>query len=156
MDAEKCTGNTHPKRFGLAVQALIILSFKERIQTCPSVEIAGCLQSEATQVRRVLNVLAQEGFVETREGRDGGYRLKRAPESITLAEVYDAFQAGDPLCFGIKETAGTHSFGMKMRDAFCDLTNEMERGMREVLGRYTIADVADRLHAEEAQREAFD
>lgn len=152
MDAEKCTGNTHPKRFGLAVQALIILSFKERIHTCPSVEIAGCLQSEATQLRRVLNVLAQEGFVETREGRDGGYRLKRSPEAITLAQVYDAFQAGDPLCFGIRETAGSHPFGQKMKEAFSEVTNEMERSMREVLGSYTISDLAARLRDEESQR----
>lgn len=144
MDAEKCTGNYHPKRFGLAVQALIVLS-KERVQTCPSVEIANCLQSEATQLRRVLQVLAREGFLETREGRDGGYRLKQAPDSITLAQVYDAFQAGDPMCFGIKETAGSHPFGVKMRETFSDITDEMERSMRGVLGRYTIADLAERM-----------
>ncbi|MFD0693357.1 RrF2 family transcriptional regulator [Paenibacillus sp. GCM10027628] len=145
MDVEKCTGKHHPKWFGLAVQALVILS-KEKVQTCPSVEIAGSLQSEATLLRRVLAVLAREGFLETREGRDGGYRLKKSPESITLAEVYDAFQAGIPLCFGIKETTGTHPFGVEMKAAFSDITDEMEQSIRQVLGRYTIADLADRLH----------
>lgn len=146
MEAEKCSGNQHPKWFGLAVQALIILS-KENIQTCPSTEIAGYLQTEATLLRRVLAVLARDGFLETREGRDGGYRLKKAPESITLAEVYNAFKVGSPLCFGIKETAGTHSFGVEMKAAFSDITAEMEESMRRVLGRYTIADLAERLHS---------
>ncbi|MFC5701860.1 RrF2 family transcriptional regulator [Cohnella faecalis] len=144
MELEKCTGNHHPKWFGLAVQALIILS-KENIQTCPSVEIAAYLQSEATLLRRILAVLAREGFLETREGRDGGYRLKRTPESITLAEVYDAFQTGQPLCYGIKETTGTHPFGVEMKAAFCELTNEMNQSLRSTLSRYTIADLADRM-----------
>ncbi|WP_199615629.1 RrF2 family transcriptional regulator [Paenibacillus alkalitolerans] len=146
MDAEKCTGNYHPRWFGLAVQALIILS-KENIQTCPSVEIASYLQSEPTLLRRVLAVLAREGFLETREGRDGGYRLQKNPESITLADVYDAFQVGGPLCFGIKEATGSHPFGVEMKAAFSDITDEMDRSMREVLSRYTIADLAERLHA---------
>jgi Rrf2 family transcriptional repressor of oqxAB len=146
MEAEKCAGNHHPKWFGLAVQALIILS-KENVQTCPSIEIAGYLQSEASLLRRVLAVLTREGFLETREGRDGGYRLKKAPESITLAEVYNAFQVGSPLCFGIMETTGTHPFGVEMKATFSDITAEMEKSMCQVLSRYTIADLAERLHA---------
>ncbi len=88
---DKHTGNYYPKWFGLAVQALIILA-KENIQMCPSIEIANYLQSEATLMRRVLAVLAREGILETREGRDGGYRLKKAPESIALVDLYSAFQ----------------------------------------------------------------
>lgn len=139
MEAEKCTGNYHPKWFGLAVQALIVLS-KNNHQTCPSAEIAGYLQLEATLLRRVLAVLAREGFLETREGRDGGYRLKKAPESITLAEVYDAFQASSPLCFGTKVC-------VEMKAAFSDITAEMEQTMHQVLSRYTIADLVERLHS---------
>jgi Rrf2 family transcriptional repressor of oqxAB len=143
MNPEKCTGNHHPKWFGLAVQALVILS-KEQIQTCPSGELAGHLQSEATLLRRILAVLAREGILETREGRDGGYRLKRDPKSVTLDEVYTALQVGDPLCFGIKDTTGTHPFGQDMRAAFQDLTREMDQGLKKVLSRYTVADMAER------------
>ncbi|MFC3769789.1 Rrf2 family transcriptional regulator [Paenibacillus sp. GCM10012303] len=147
MELEKCTGNYHPKWFGLAVQALIILS-KENIQTCPSVEIAQYLKSEATLLRKILAVLAKEGFLDTREGRDGGYRLKKEPESITLEEVYQAFQVSSPLCYGIKESAGTHPFGVEMKAIYSEITGEMDRSMREVLGRYTIADLAKRLNAD--------
>jgi Rrf2 family protein len=144
MTLDKCTGNYHPKWFGLAVQALIILA-KENIQTCPSVEIANYLQSEATLMRRILAVLAREGFLETREGRDGGYRLKKAPESISLVDVYSAFQVSSPLCFGIKDSAGTHPFGIEMKEVFSDITAEMDRSLREVLSRYTIADLVRRM-----------
>jgi Rrf2 family transcriptional repressor of oqxAB len=143
MNVEKCIGNHHPKWFGLALQALVILS-KEKIQTCPSAELAGYLQSEATLLRRILAVLAREGILDTREGRDGGYRLKRDPHSVTLDEVYTALQVGDPLCYGIKETTGSHPFGQEMKAAFQELTQEMDRSLREVLRRYTIADLSDR------------
>jgi len=143
MNPEKCTGNHHPKWFGLALQALVILS-KERVQTCPSAELASHLQSEATLLRRILAVLAREGILETREGRDGGYRMRKDPHTVTLAEVYSALQVGDPLCFGIKETTGTHPFGLEMNAAFQELTQEMDNSLKEVLARHTIADLAAR------------
>jgi len=143
MNPEKCTGNHHPKWFGLALQALVVLS-KEQVQTCPSAELAERLQSEATLLRRILAVLAREGILETREGRDGGYRLKKDPHMVTLAEVYSALQVGDPLYFGIKETTGSHPFGQEMNAAFRDLTAEMDNSLREVLAKRTIADLAAR------------
>jgi Rrf2 family protein len=144
METEKNTGNYQPKWFGLAVQALIILS-REDMLTCPSAEIAAYLQSEATLLRRVLAVLAREGFLETREGRDGGYRLKKNPETITLVDVYNAFQVSGPLCCGIVDKTGTHTFGLQMKAILGDITNELDRSMREVLSSYTIADLAKRL-----------
>lgn len=143
MNPEKCTGNHHPKWFGLALQALVILS-KERIQICPSAELAEHLHSEATLLRRILAVLAKEGILDTREGRDGGYRLRKDPSSVTLAEVYCALQVGDPLCYGIQDTTGSHPFGRGMRAVFEDLTQEMDQCLKEVLSRYTVADLAKR------------
>lgn len=143
MNPEKCVGSHHPKWFGLALQALVILS-KENIQTCPSAELAVHLQSEATLLRRILATLVKGGILETREGRDGGYRLRRDPDTITLAEVYSVLQVSDPLFFGIKETTGTHTFGQEMNSIFCELTTEMDRSLLEVLGRYTVGQIAHR------------
>ena len=145
MKPEKCVGSHHPKWFGLALQALVILS-KDRIQTCPSAELAVLLQSEATLLRRILATLVKEGILDTREGRDGGYRLKKDPNTITLAEVYSVLQVSDPLCFGIKETTGTHTFGKEMKAIFSDLTAEMDRSILDVLGRYTVGQIAERAH----------
>ncbi|RKP44787.1 Rrf2 family transcriptional regulator [Cohnella endophytica] len=143
MKPEKCVGSHHPKWFGLALQALVILS-KDRVQTCPSAELATYMQSEATLLRRILAILAKGGILETREGRDGGYRLRKDPYSITLAEVFTVLQVGDPLCLGIKETTGTHAFGQNMQSIFCELTTEMDRSLLEVLGRYTVGQIAER------------
>lgn len=143
MNADKCIGTHHPRWFGLALQALVILS-RDNVSTCPSAELAVYLQSEATLLRRIMAALVKGGLLETREGRDGGYRLRRDPSTITLEEVYTVLQVSDPLCFGIKETAGEHAFGLEMKSIFCELTNEMDRSLREVLSRYTIGQLANR------------
>jgi len=145
MKPEKCVGSHHPKWFGLALQALVILS-KENVQNCPSAELAVHLQSEPTLLRRILSILAKEGILETREGRDGGYRLRRDPQTLTLAEVYTVLQVSAPLFYGIKETTGSHTFGKEMNSIFCDLTMEMDRSLLEVLGRYTVGQIAERAY----------
>ncbi|QMV43290.1 RrF2 family transcriptional regulator [Cohnella cholangitidis] len=145
MKPEKCVGFHHPKWFGLALQALVILS-RDGIQTCPSAELAVHLQSEATLLRRILATLAKGGILETREGRDGGYLLKKDPYTITLAEVYSVLQVSDPVSMGIKETTGTHAFGQEMNAIFCGLTKEMDRSILDVLGRYSVGQIAERVH----------
>lgn len=143
MNPDKCVGTHHPRWFGLALQALVILS-RDNGSTCPSAELAVYLQSEATLLRRIMASLVKGGLLETREGRDGGYRLRRDPSTITLEEVYTVLQVSDPLRFGIRETTGTHPFGQEMRSIFCELTSEMDRAMREVLSGHTVGELANR------------
>ncbi|MFB5677687.1 RrF2 family transcriptional regulator [Paenibacillus terreus] len=147
MKHEYCTPTQHPKWFGLAVQALAILSQEDVNIACPSVELAKYLQSEPSLLRRILSVLVKEGYIGTREGRDGGYHLKKSAESIRLVDVYDVFRAGSSISCGIIETAGTHPLGKSMKSALEDITQEMEDSMRGVLSKYSIADIAKQLEA---------
>jgi Rrf2 family transcriptional regulator, repressor of oqxAB len=142
VKADKPIGTAHPKWFGLALQALVVLSRKSDIY--PSAAIADCLNSEATQLRRVLVKLSGGQIIETREGRDGGYRLKRPPETITLAEVYIALKVGEPLCSGMLETIGSQDSELSMKSAFVDIANEIEQNTIETLKQYTIAQLAER------------
>lgn len=152
MNMEKCTGSHHPKWFGLALQALVILS-RDSVQTCPSAELAIHLQSEPTLLRRILAILAKEGILETREGRDGGYRLRLEPGEVSLADVFEALQVADPLRSGIKETTGSHPFGLEMNAIFSEITTEMDRSLKALLEKYTLADLADRANScEERQK----
>ncbi|MDQ0060634.1 Rrf2 family transcriptional regulator [Paenibacillus harenae] len=141
-DKERCASVAPHKWFGLSLQALVILARKPDI--CPSAEIASRLHADATLLRRVLVKLAREQLIETREGRDGGYRLKRSPESITLADVYSALKVAEPLCSNMLDTACSHEFGSEMKAAFTEIANEVERKTLEALQPYTIADLADR------------
>ncbi|ACT03584.1 Rrf2 family transcriptional regulator [Paenibacillus sp. JDR-2] len=142
-EKERCSSAPNHKWFGLSLQALVVLSRKPN--ACTSAELAGHMKSEATMLRRVLAKLAREQLLETREGRDGGYRLKRAPETITLADVYLALRVGEPLCSGMLDTTGIHDFGQEMRVAFMEITDEVERRTLEVLRQVTIAQLSERI-----------
>jgi Rrf2 family protein len=130
------------KSFGLVLQALVILAKKG--STCSSCEIAEALSSEATQLRRIMANLTRERILVTREGRDGGYLLNRAPEEVTLAEIYRALEVGESRNNAVSDTMCVNAFGTQMRAACGDILEEMDRSVIEVLERYTLADMVRR------------
>lgn len=62
----------------------------ERVHS--ATELAERSQIEPPTVSKVLKPLARAGLVEGFRGARGGYRLARAPEAITLAEVVEAME----------------------------------------------------------------
>ncbi|UPK43952.1 RrF2 family transcriptional regulator [Paenibacillus pabuli] len=143
MKKAKHTCPSNSKAFGLALQALVFMS--DSPNRYPSTNIADHLCSEATLIRRILAKLAQENILEVREGRDGGYRMKQPPESVTLADIYMSLQTEASLCEGMLESTGDHSFGVQMHDMFNDITEEINHSVLEILRKYTIADMANRM-----------
>lgn len=146
MGIEKCGGAAAtPRWFGYALQSLVYLAHRaENDSRCPSGEIACKVSTEATLMRRILAKLAKAGIVEAREGRDGGYYLRKSPESITLAEVYRALEMTEPLCTGMMDTAEGGQIGPDVRDAFSELMEETERLMIGLLEQKTVADLVNR------------
>ena len=141
MRNEKCVAAT-PRWFGYALQSLVYLAHHaENDSRCPSGEIADKCSTEATLMRRILARLARANIVEAREGRDGGYYLRKSPETITLAEVYRALEMTEPLCTGLMDTAEGGMIGMEMKDAFSDIMKETEELMMAVLEKRTVADL---------------
>ncbi|RXZ84045.1 Rrf2 family transcriptional regulator [Paenibacillaceae bacterium] len=141
--ADKCASAPNHRWFGLSLQALVVLS--QNCSNCPSAEIASKVNSEASLIRKILAMLAKGGLLESREGREGGYRLKNSAEAITLAEVYTVLQLGEPVCSGMLETTSCHPFGVEMNTIFGDITAEIDARIMDVLGKYTIADLAARI-----------
>jgi len=43
-------------------------------------------------LRRIISVLKKKGFLLTKEGKDGGVKLKRKPENIRLSDVILSLQ----------------------------------------------------------------
>ena len=60
------------------------------------VHSAACLAErtrlELTTVSKVLKALAQAGLVDGVRGASGGYRLARAPETVSLFEIVEAIE----------------------------------------------------------------
>lgn len=141
MRNDRC-GTATPRWFGYALQSLVYLArHAENDSRCPSGEIAHKCCTEATLMRRILARLARANIVEAREGRDGGYYLRKSPETITLAEVYRALEMTDPLGVGLMDTASDGLIGVEIKDSFSDIMKETEQLMMTALEKRTVADL---------------
>ncbi len=129
--------------FSMSVHALALLALAKQ-DGYSSSYIAGSVNTHAVFLRKVLKRLVEVGIVETREGRDGGYRLVRAPEDITLAEVYQSLQLDSALAQSSAEPNPACPVGSGMPLAFCEISDAVEASILQTLGHYTIAQLVDR------------
>jgi Rrf2 family transcriptional regulator, cysteine metabolism repressor len=79
----------------------------------------------------ILSSLKQGGFVESRRGAEGGYRLSRAADQITVGQV---------LKF-VEEGKRTHR---KTTDAFTDVWQRVDASIAAILDHTTFAELVRR------------
>ncbi len=80
------------KRCEHAIQAVVCLARDESSSYLRAREIADREGLPAKFLEAVLLRLRETGFLRSKVGARGGYRLARAPEEITLLEIIAAFQ----------------------------------------------------------------
>jgi Rrf2 family protein len=97
--------------------------------------------AQAIPLRFLENILLQlrhAGIIESRRGADGGYKLARNPEEITLADVIRAIDGPLAGVSGARpETLGFEGVAEPMRDVWI----AVRAALRGVLERVTLADV---------------
>jgi Rrf2 family protein len=59
--------------------------------------MAGSIGTNPVHVRRVLGHLRRAGLVSSRPGVQGGWRLERSPEQLTLGDVWRAVYGNSPV-----------------------------------------------------------
>lgn len=79
-------------RTAVAVHALTFLAQREGQGVQSSARIAESLESNPVLVRRVLGLLRNRGLVSALEGSGGGWQLAKAPDEISLLDVYSAVE----------------------------------------------------------------
>lgn len=132
--------------FPVAVQALVFLAGTDRTTECrPSNAIAEDLQAHAVFLRRVLAQLGRAHLIEAREGRDGGYRLARTPEQITLAEVHQAVNVFEP----VNHTSEPGGVPNPVQSVLDEIEAEAERRRLDMLSHMTLASVLERVNSAE-------
>ncbi len=78
-------------RFPTALQMILSLAVADETGArCTSSELAIGLGANPVLVRKQLTPLAAHGIVIATSGKNGGVRLARRPEDITLRDVYRA------------------------------------------------------------------
>ncbi|MBK1635503.1 RrF2 family transcriptional regulator [Rhodovulum adriaticum] len=87
-------------RTNIAMRALMYCAVNGG-RTVRKADIAQACNTSENHMAQVINTLANHGLVQTTRGRHGGLTLKRAPEDITVGEVFRHLEAGVPFaeCF---------------------------------------------------------
>jgi Rrf2 family transcriptional regulator, repressor of oqxAB len=140
MQLSKSCQSITPSAFGLAIQALALLSISDNV--CPSQEIAKMMKSGTTFMRRVMGPLVRANLVEAKEGRDGGYSLAKPAHLITVADVYRALQIKDPMGGGLLDSTTNCPNGQHVRTIFNEMANRSEKSTLAIYEQYTIEQIA--------------
>jgi len=105
-----------------------------------SADIAAHAGTNPVVVRRVLGKLREAGLLTSEKGHAGGWRLARAPELITLADVYLALDES-LVATGAEEAAPACSVEHLLQRKVASVLEEIEHSLVERLAATTIAEV---------------
>jgi Rrf2 family protein len=83
-----------PKRLQSALKALCCLA--QSGDGMQSQSIAQCIRVSAAETAKILQLLVWGGFITSRRGSKGGFRLAARADQITMRKVIDFFLARHP------------------------------------------------------------
>ncbi len=114
-----------------ALQAIFDLALQSTGEPVKIADIAARQKIPQKFLELILASLKQGGFVESRRGAEGGYRLSRPADQITIGEVLKFVEEG-------KKTKRTTP------DAFTDIWKRVDLAISGVLDRTTFAELVRR------------
>ncbi|HEY3502760.1 MAG TPA: Rrf2 family transcriptional regulator [Actinocatenispora sp.] len=107
-----------------------------------SEQIADSVNTNPVVIRRILGSLRDAGLVASQRGHGAGWRLARAPESISLRDVYGAVEP-DPL-IALHATPPNQKCPVArgIPPVLREVYDRAEGSMKAELAAVTVADVA--------------
>lgn len=141
-------------RFPTAVQVMLSLALAEEegAGLLNSAQLAEGAGTNATVIRRLLPLLSRAQLIEVVKGRDGGVRLARSVEEITLRDVYDATFGEEPLWHARANIPHRCIVSNNLCAFFDGVTREASDAIRESLATRTLAGSLAELRAAEAAK----
>ena len=140
-------------RFPTALQIVLGIQIAEEDGVrCTSQMLANSLGVNASFVRRLLVPLSRGGIVTATLGKGGGVRLARAPETITLREIYRCVTDDKKLWVARTDVPCQCVASANIVQFFECLADEAEDLVLEMLGRRTVADSVAQIRSLEQTR----
>lgn len=139
-------------RFAFAVHVLALLSLREGAPLSSDM-IAGSVNTNPALIRRLLSMLAEAGLTTSQLGAGGGALLARAPDQITLLEVYRAVDDAQLFALHREEPNPACVVGRNIQGVLRGIIDEAQQAMEASLGARTLADATADVVRAEKQRE---
>lgn len=130
-------------RFAVTTHLLAVMALKGE-EPVRSEDMAERANTNAAVIRKILTMTGRAGLTTSRLGQGGGTLLARAPDEITLLDVYDAVE--EPVVFAAPRCAPDADcpVGSRIGEVLGRRTAAAEAALRESLAETTVADlVAD-------------
>lgn len=135
-------------RFSTALQMVLSLATAyEAGSRCTSAELAAGLGANPVLVRKLLVTLGRDGIVASTTGKNGGVRLGRPPEDITLRAVYTSATEEKRLFTPRPDVPARCVISRNIGSFFSALTDEVERSVLETLASKTVSQSLAELQA---------
>lgn len=125
-------------RADYALRALCVLAVAPAGATVKADEIAARQSIPRTFLDGILAELRRAGVVESRRGPEGGHRLARAADAITIAEVMRVLDGPLAMVRGQRPEAHTYDGAAAHLQ---DVWVAVRAGLRAILEATTVADV---------------
>lgn len=138
-----------------ALRALMVLGENYDGGIVPIQQIAGQQGLPKRFLEQILNDLKSGGFVESRRGVAGGYRLARSPEEITLAALIRHVEGALVPAPVLAEGAARRRQGPDaVQLAIRSVLKEVRDAILKVLDHVTLGDLCARARALQAEAPA--
>jgi len=130
--------------FSKSILVIIFISDKIRqkqFDFLSTADISKYLSIPKPTLVKILQNLNAANIIETKEGKNGGIRLMKAPSEITLLEVLNAMEKGKPLfqtSFNILAEGKRPSTAQK---SIKNILTHAENKLEEELSKKTIAEI---------------
>jgi len=138
-------------RFAVAVHILLLLACSRDAGKATSQIIARSVNTNPVVVRRITGQLARAGLIRVRRG-PGGAELARAPEEISLGDVWRAMNGGPPRPLLPLHAAPDPAcpVGREVHSVLGSAFVAAEEAMQQALCRTTLASLVQRMVREAA------
>jgi len=130
--------------FSKAILVVVFISDKIRqgqYEFLSTASIAKVLNIPKPTLVKILQGLAAQGIIETKEGKHGGVRGMKDPAAITVLDVFDAVEKGKPLFQSGFDIAVKGERPDRAQACVADLFASTEASMRSELARTSFADI---------------
>jgi Rrf2 family protein len=139
-------------QFALGVHLLTLLAGAPG-DVLSSEVLAGSAGSNPVHARRLLGRLRAAGLVTSRPGVKGGWQLAGDPSTVTLADVWRAVQADDPV-LGLHGANPNCTVGRRIQDALVGVDRRAARALEDELCATTLCDLVRETAAADLVRPA--
>lgn len=112
-----------------------------------SAQVADSLNADPSYVRRAIAKLARAGLVTTTRGKSGACMLARAPETITLLDIYRAAEAPPaaiPHAYAVQPACPV---SVMFRPSMANMLDHAQAAFEAALAQRTVADLVAEIRA---------